>query len=120
MPDTTPDPVSAYLADVRMQADDHHLVPAADVYPLLAALEAVLEMHRPGRIAVLGSLCKLHESHRYFSITSTEAAGVVACADCTAAVYESCAGCGTQMRLDRCPARAAIARELLSKESTDG
>jgi hypothetical protein len=38
----TDDPVAAFLADVRMQAEDHHLVPGADALRLAAALEAVL------------------------------------------------------------------------------
>jgi hypothetical protein len=35
------DAVTAFLADVRMQAEDHHLVPAGMVLPLVAAVEAV-------------------------------------------------------------------------------
>lgn len=41
MPD---DPVTAFLAGVRMQAEDHHLVPAGMVLPLLAFAEAVLKL----------------------------------------------------------------------------
>lgn len=41
MPD---DPATAFLADVRMQAEDHHLVPAGMVLPLLAFAEAVLKL----------------------------------------------------------------------------
>jgi len=40
---------AAFLADVRMQADDHHLVPAAMVYPLLGAVEAVLKLAADAR-----------------------------------------------------------------------
>jgi hypothetical protein len=40
----TPDPVATYLADVRMQAEDHHLVPGADALALVAAVEAVLKL----------------------------------------------------------------------------
>lgn len=49
MADTTAaaDRVAAYLADVRMQAEDHHLVPAADALALLAAVEAATAIHEP-------------------------------------------------------------------------
>lgn len=40
------DEVAAALADIRMQAEDHHLVPAADAYRLLAVVDAVLRRHR--------------------------------------------------------------------------
>lgn len=88
---------------------------AIDVPRLLAALDAVLKPHQPGRIVVFGSVCKRHENYCYFSITSTEAADVQACPDCTATVYVSCAGCGLQVSLDRCPVRNGIARELLGE-----
>ena len=81
-------------------------------------LDAVLDQHRPGRIAILGSLCGSHESHRFFSITHIEAADVAACPDCTATVFDSCAGCGTSVRLDQCPARAAISRALLGEDGS--
>lgn len=115
MPETTTqDRVAAYLEEVRADADDEAagLTAERDVPRLLAALEAVLAQHQPGRIAVLGALCSRHKDHRYFSITSTEAADVTACPDCAATVYVSCEGCGLPMRLDSCPARAAISREL--------
>ncbi len=38
------DAVAAFLADVRMQAEDHHLVPEGMVYPLVAAVEAALRL----------------------------------------------------------------------------
>lgn len=38
------DPLTAFLADVRMQAEDHKLVPAHMVLPLLAAVGAVLKL----------------------------------------------------------------------------
>lgn len=88
-----------------------------DVPRLLAALDAVLAQHQPGRIVILGALCPRHEAHRHFSITGTEAADIVACQDCPATVYGSCAGCGPQVRLDLCPVRAAIAAALLGGES---
>jgi hypothetical protein len=40
----TDDPEAAFLADTRMQAEDHHLVPASMVLPLLEALESVLTL----------------------------------------------------------------------------
>ncbi len=40
------DPVASFLADVRMQAEDHHLVPGADARRLVAALDRVLAVHR--------------------------------------------------------------------------
>jgi hypothetical protein len=103
---------AAFIADVRMQADDHHLVPASMVYPLLGAVEAVLKPHQPGRVTIFGHLCKLHKAHRDFSITAREADDVRACPDCTATVYASCAGCGPQVSVNACRAREAIAREL--------
>ena len=111
---TTQDRVAAYLEEVRADADDEAagLTAERDVPRLLAALEAVLAQHQPGRIAVLGALCSRHKDHRYFSITSVEAAGVTACPDCTATVYDSCTGCGSPVPMDSCPARAAIIREL--------
>jgi hypothetical protein len=44
VPDAGGDPVAAFLADTRMQAEDHHLVPAGMVLPLLAAFDAVLKL----------------------------------------------------------------------------
>ena len=41
---TQPEDLTAFLADVRMQAEDHHLVPGADALRLVAALEEVLEL----------------------------------------------------------------------------
>ena len=84
---------------------------------LVAALEAVLKLHQPGRVMILGALCKRHESHRHFSITSTEADSVRACQDCTATVYRSCTGCGPQVSVDACPNRAAITAALIAKET---
>lgn len=82
---------------------------------LFAAVQKVLAQHQPGRVLILGALCPAHEDYRYFSITSTEAANVGACQDCAATVHDSCAGCGPQVRLDSCPVRAIITRELLGK-----
>jgi hypothetical protein len=123
------DPVAAYLARAKARYADDEIVmgehgtpvPAAleDVPRLLAAVEAVLAVHQAGRFVVLGSLCAHHESHRFFSITSTEAASVRACQNCTATVYCSCAGCGPQVGLDLCPVRQAITRALLGREAID-
>lgn len=82
---------------------------------LFAAVQKVLAQHQPGRVLILGALCPRHEDYRYFSITSTEAANVGACQECTATVHDSCAGCGPQVRLDSCPERTAITSELLGK-----
>jgi hypothetical protein len=89
------------------------IVTARTAFPrLLAALDAVLKLHQPGRVTILGALCKRHENHRHFSITRTEADDVRACPDCVARVYISCAGCGPQVSVDACPVRAAITAEL--------
>lgn len=100
MPDITPDPVAIYLAEIREDLRSGYSEKALDriraqhIPALLAAVEAALAQHQPGRVAVLGALCPRHKDHRYFSITSVEAAGVTACPDCTATVYDSCPGCG--------------------------
>jgi len=83
-----------------------------DAPRLLALTDAVLDLHKPGRVTIVGALCPEHENHRFFSITRTEAADVAACPDCAGAVYETCAGCGTSARLDRCPIREAVSRAL--------
>jgi hypothetical protein len=107
------EPSSPSLDDV----DAAFIISARQAVPrLLAAAQAALEPHRPGRIVIIGDLCNRHEAHRRFSITSTEAAHIVACADCPATAYLSCDGCGIGMPLDRCPARAAITRALLGSE----
>jgi hypothetical protein len=121
--------VTAYLAGVRQRSEcpvphvtslpiSHDGVrslmeSAGDVPRLLTAVEAVLAQHQPGRIVILGALCPRHENHRHFSITSLEAADVVACEECAATVYDSCAGCGPQISLDLCPTRAVIATAVL-------
>jgi len=38
------DELDAVLEEIRAQANDQHLVPAAMVYPLLAAVNAVLDL----------------------------------------------------------------------------
>jgi hypothetical protein len=93
---------------------------ARDVPRLLAAVEAVLKPHQPGRIVVRGTLCKRHENHRYFSITGTEAADVRACQECKATVFNSCAGCGHPVPLDACPVREAITAALTGEEAGRG
>jgi hypothetical protein len=123
------DRAAAYLAEVRERTErpvahvtslpiSHDGVrglmeSAGDVPRLLAAVEAVLAQHQPGRVLITGALCPRHENHRHFSITGTEAASVRDCPDCAAAVWTSCAGCGPQMPLDSCPARTAISAALL-------
>lgn len=130
-PPAEPGDVAAYLAGVRERSErplphvtslpiGHDGVralmeSAADVPRLSAAVEAVLKPHQPGPVVILGALCPRHENHRYFSITAVEAADVAACQECGATVYDSCTGCGPQVRLDSCPVRAAISGELLSK-----
>jgi hypothetical protein len=77
---------------------------------LLAAVEAVLELHQPGLFVPLGGLCKDHEVYRHFSITSDEADRARACPDCTATVHLSCT-CGSDS-FDRCAHRHAITSAL--------
>ncbi len=86
---------------------------------LVAALEAVLKPHQPGRVNILGALCERHENYRYFSITRTEADDLRACGDCDVTLYASCAGCGLHMRADACPVREAITREITGKGEGD-
>ena len=88
-----------------------------DAERLLAAVEALLAPHQPGCAVILGALCLYHAGHRFFSITSAEAADVAACPDCTATVYVSCAGCGTQVPLDSCPVRSAATTALLREDT---
>lgn len=91
-----------------------------DADRMLKALEAVLAPHEPGRRIVTGSLCASHETHRYFSITATEAAGVTNCPDCKATVYASCRACGEYVPVDRCPVREAVASALLGEDGGNG
>ena len=119
-----PDPVAACLAQIRQHGSSGKyynpaLLRNEDVPRLLAAVEAVLELHRPGKIVIFGAVCDRHEAHRHFSITALEAADVVACPDCAASVYDSCAGCGPQVRLDQCVTRVAISAALLGKGDDD-
>ena len=97
---------------------------AEDAPSLLAAIEAVLKLHQPGPVTIIGTLCKRHSNHRYFSITSTEAEDVRACQDCEAMVYRSCSGCGHPAPVDMCPVReairAALARTGLSEDEGHG
>ena len=126
----TDDRLAAYLEEVRIRArlaapgmfKSSALESAGDVPRLLAAIEGVLDLHQRGRSVILGALCPRHKSHRYFSITRTEAADVVACQACEATVYDSCTGCGPQMwqmSLGSCPARTAISAALLGEEESD-
>jgi hypothetical protein len=93
-------------ADPQKSCTGHDALRMAD------ALDAILKQHQPGRIVLFGSLCERHESHRYFSITATEAADVQACPDCSATVCNSCTGCGPSVSIDSCPARNAITSAL--------
>jgi hypothetical protein len=116
-------------ADLRTAADSGLLaVKAGDYLPaalarhsrtLLAAVEAALKLHQPGCVTILGALCKRHRSHRFFSITSTEADDVRSCPDCAATVYNSCTGCGPQVSVDSCPTRNGITAALAGKEADD-
>jgi hypothetical protein len=119
---------NALVTDANLNADAFGAVYAAMVQLacvdsgfLVAAVEAVLAPHQPGRRTVLGSTCKRHDNYRFFSITATEADDVRACPDCSATVFISCAGCGIGMGVDECPVREAITRELTGvKDSTEG
>jgi hypothetical protein len=95
---------------------------AMDVPVLAAVIDAVLELHGPGPITILGSgsLCRHHESSRFFSITIAEADAIRACPDCAAATWVSCAGCGPSVDVDECPTRAVIARELTAERGDGG
>jgi hypothetical protein len=129
MPDTTPDPVAAYLTAAKARAGEEVRVAprtpeegpgaAEDSLRLGGAVEAVLARHQPGRAMIVGSLCGKHEAHRHFSITSTEAADVRGCPDCTAHVFTSCTGCVTGASFDHCPDRKAIRAALLGEEGTE-
>lgn len=97
------------------EADAAFIVAARSAVPrLLAAVEAVRDLHRPGPIVLVGAVCEEHEAYPHFSITNTEADRVRACTACEATVCVSCT-CG-YVDLDRCPHRVAIATALLSKE----
>lgn len=118
----TDDALAAELAALRALASApreriRDLKALASATPrLLAAVEAVLKPHQPGRNVVFGDTCELHEGHRHFSITEPEARSVRDCPDCSATVYVSCYGCGPHMPLDSCPVRAAITRALTGED----
>ena len=131
MPDAPADPVAATLADARHGFDaalDWRTGPNVGLqqanaergFALLGALEAVLARHQPGRVMILGKLCRKHEDYRHFSISATEADEVGQCPACMATVYVSCTGCGVPRPLDDCPDRRAISAALTGTESTDG
>jgi hypothetical protein len=115
----------AILAAAADAADQRAWRIAAQIYgtlkahALLAAVEAALKLHQPGCVTILGALCKRHRSHRFFSITSTEADDVRSCPDCAATVYNSCTGCGPQVSVDSCPTRNGITAALAGKEADD-
>lgn len=105
------DPMASFLDDCETLAACQ-----GDVAALVNAVRAVLELHSPGPVQLFGQLCAAHASHRYFSITSAEAADVAACPKCLASVTFPCAGCGTNCPVDRCPTRAAISSALTGEE----
>jgi hypothetical protein len=109
--------------DLRVEqelADAEFICAARTALPLaIGALERLLADHQPGRIVILGSLCRRHANYRHFSITATEAEDVRACLLCAATAHASCTGCGGQVSADACPVRGAITRELTGKDGTD-
>jgi hypothetical protein len=113
------DPVAARVGYLRACIGAAQVAPEAfDLSVLLGgfaaalgALEAVLALHVPGRVMIMGSLCAKHEAHRHFSISITEANDVRDCPDCGAAVLTTCTGCGAVY--GHCPDLRAIRRELL-------
>ena len=120
--DATAGDVAACLQGMRNRAEGAAMpfspalcieLSQADVPALLGALEAVLALHQPGRVLILGRLCRKHEAHRHFSITSTEVEGVRDCPDCEATILTSCTGCGGGLSFDHCPARKAISAALI-------
>src|ERR1700733_10036168 len=112
----------ANLGFSRMEERHAALIKVAyeDTPLLVAAVEAVLAQHQPGRVAIIGVVCKRHEAHRHFSIDAREAADVRACPDCAATVYASCAGCATGVSVDACPVREAITAAMTGKDGSDG
>lgn len=123
---TTPDPLAGELAAIRERAsqitDEHGPgdcdlnggpCTGHDAERLAAAVEAVLALHQPGPFVILGYLCPAHASHRHFSITDPEAAGVRACPDCTADARRSCKGCDGRP----CPTYRAVAAALMGEAS---
>ena len=105
------------LADwgVPAKAQERRQLAHDDVPRLLAALDAVLGKHKPGRIVVRGgALCAAHENHRYFSITAAEARAVDECPDCPATTFRVCDYRGDPWP---CPEYSAISAALLGEES---
>jgi hypothetical protein len=84
-----------------------------DAERMHAAIEAVLELHQPGPVLLLGTLCKNHAEYRFFSIDSTEQERVRACPDCHAVLRIHCT-CGSG-RFDRCRTRVAITSAILGE-----
>lgn len=101
------DDPAAFLSDVRMQAEDHHLVPAADVLPLVAFTEAVLK--------------KATEFERDAAAARKRARDHVARGDGYAAAFAEGAE-GTAEALKGCARsfRETIARALAGEEAGDG
>ena len=124
---TDADPVAARIGYLRACMDAAIQQPEAFDLPVLLgdwgqaleALAAVLALHQPGRVMILGKLCRKHEDYRHFSISATEADEVGQCPACMATVYVSCTGCGVPRPLDDCPDRRAISAALTGTESTD-
>jgi hypothetical protein len=132
----TADPVVAELARIRDRAEDEmrHVdrapedVPwsCEDVPRLLAALEAVLELHKP----VVRCTSRPCDDHRFVSrgllrpISWQEwRAEVDACTVCTATERQVCATCRNTCPDDDvwpCPTAAVISRALLGEEAGRG
>jgi hypothetical protein len=91
----------------------------ADFSRLLAAVEAVLERHQPKTVPVHW-MCHRHASGGWDGVR-TVGQQFDACPDCVKREQVTCTGCNPECPDDnlweKCPERAAITRELLSKES---
>jgi hypothetical protein len=59
------------LEDAQFAAVARTLIPR-----LVAAVEAALAPHQPGRVVIFGATCKRHEAHRHFSTRTTDKEGL--------------------------------------------
>jgi hypothetical protein len=119
---SAPDQITtAFLADVRMQADDHHLVPAAMVYPLLGAVEAVLKLHaRQDKPAITHTLCPEHAGWMDHAGHLFRTA-VELCPNCTVTEKHVCTHCRNWCPDNDewpCPTVRAVTAELIKGEAT--
>jgi hypothetical protein len=131
------DRLAAYLAEVRERAATlgepgaayrsligraQGLDSAADVPRLLGAVEAVLARHQPKTVTVR-QLCLRHASGGWDGVR-TVGQQFGACPDCTEREQVTCTGCDPicpdDNAWEKCPERAAITRELLTKEEGHG